>query len=295
MRLPVMLLLGLVACGGRTDLGARGVPVDAGANEAPEAPRGFKVVYQSLLMPAPLVWHSSDASTTAFPFDTFGPCTYDGSRMVVATDAIHVLDATGALLRTQPFPLGAPAFVRPRPDGERLLVTSDAAGEVGTLDADGTYHAILGLDPTADAMYAPDGSTILGSGVEKGTGGSLFTMRDDGTDRKVLATNATGFDWPDFSADGAHVLYATEAHPNETSICVLDVATHTTTTVLDTKMWPTIFPQFTPDGTGIVFVEWEQNVASIRLVDVSTHEVTTLVADTGHGYGIDTGFVVAPD
>ena len=143
VRLHLAVVLGLLACGGRTDLGVRATPSDGGA--AP--PRGFKVVYRSLIMPAPLVWHSIDGSTTPFSFKTLGPFTYDGTRTAVATDAIYVLDATGAIVRAQPLPLGAQAYVAPRPDAQRLLVSTLSADAIGTLDADGTYHPISALDP----------------------------------------------------------------------------------------------------------------------------------------------------
>ena len=143
--------------------------------------------------------------------------------------------------------------------------------------------------------YSPDGQTLLASEfVKKSDGttiGTLFTIRDDGTERTVLATNANGFDWPRFGSDGKHIVYVTEG-PTHGIVCVLDVATHETTTVLDDLG---LFPELTPDGSGIVFVKYQNEVASIRLVDLATHDVRTLIDHTGSGYGIDTGFEVAPD
>lgn len=265
----------------------------------------FKVGYRDLAMDeSPRIWHSRDGSIEAFP--AAGAFTYDGQWMLVAQspapnpqDHIAWLDVHGQTIRSQSLPHSI-EFARPRADAGRaaIVMWPDAVhAELGTLDADGSYHALVTGHFIAPPTYAPDGQTIVFTESVNNNGSQclLETMRDDGSSRTTLVT-APGVMQGSFSYDQKRLAYSVLT-VSTYEMAVLDMQSLTSEIVLADSGADRYWPTFTPDGSGIVFVEYDHvaNTGTIRLLDLTTKEVTTLL-DAGNNISwVSYGLSVADD
>lgn len=286
----------VIGCGGRM------LP-DGGMQDAgPDMSLGsaFKVAYQG--QGAITLWHSA-RSPEAFDTSTLGTFTYDGRFMAVATSsAIAVLNADASIQRSQPQPsqMGTLAtFTSPRPDVQRLLVygfKDDGTAVLGTLELDGTYHELANGRYVSTPRYSPDGKMIVFA--DKFLNGNrlddeIVLMNDDGSARTVLVSNGDGsaVSDPSFSFDGKRIAYALDL-----GIAAIDIVSRQVSVLVPGHLGQVDSqPNFTPNGTSIVFVEVRLSVTSLLSVDVGTKAVTTLVDGIGGGYVPDVKISLASD
>lgn len=299
-------LVFLLACGGRTSLddadplsdGGGGGGVDVAARSS-----AYKIVY-TVWEKGISEWHSANGSVDALTADNGQgvSCSYDGRY--IARDrhdyaSFDVLDASGAIVRTQQGLIGPI-----RPDGARVIAARPVANTPnqfceGTLDVDGTFanvrcfSTVTGESFGAEA-YAPDGKTVLWShnfydAVTTGTIQSIETALEDGSNPRVIvpvATKPYGYRFltsASFSFDGSLVTYGDCTETYGSARCeVKIVRIDTLDTTVVAKGGLVAAPHFVPDGSGIVYLESpyaDVGKYSIRRVDLATGSISTLVTD----------------
>jgi hypothetical protein len=300
-RVAVFVLV--MACGGRTDLSSGTATTDA-SSAVPEAgPLQFKVAYQDIITQGPVsAWHSRDQSTDTLPYPTLGAFTYDGARMAYADgNSVHVLDAHGQSVWDCPLPLPDVAYyprVHPRPDGERLLVmgrAGEGAPEILAVGRDCVFQSagVAGYD----ALYSPDGVTVLVTSQDTQNNVMLTTIFEDGSNATtLLASTETINGSPTFSWDGKRIVYGTSA-----GAVVYDLQAHTRTTYArEVITGDPMETSFTPDGTSLVFLALRPLpnlglVSCVLRLDLTTSVVTTLVDYIGSQYSLEAHMSVAAE
>jgi Tol biopolymer transport system component len=113
-------------------------------------------------------------------------------------------------------------------------------------------------------------------------GGGVYLMRLDGTDVVQLATDVRGnLKHPDWSPDGAHVVFVDEA-TEKMWIANLDGSPTTSIRVCDTIGCD--YPAWSPDGTKLAFSRYESkegvtgpSAVGIYVLDLASGEVSTVV------------------
>lgn len=287
----------LVACGGRTSLDG---PALQDLDAAPPPPdTSYKIAFQETIVPGPaLVWHSRDATTSPLGYSSIGPLTYDGKYMVVSDEShLTVLDRNAAVVRTQAFPQGVtPEVAWPRNDASRVVLTlsSGLNKTYATFDADGTYAIVGSGDVNYNyAKYAPDGVTLIFVSQH-----AIWSMRDDGSSLTQLATSDRDIGDVAFSYDQTRIAFTSYAYKGDTdtpNLSVLEIGGEPTDVPLPFGTDAVFQPSFVPDGSGVVFLGWRNDVSSVFFADASSQAVTTLVPNIGGGYQIEAAISVARD
>lgn len=147
------------------------------------------------------------------------------------------------------------AGARWSPDGSRLLYTFE--DQVAVIDADGSSRrSLLTNDGGQTAAWSPDGRQIVfGEVAERDEGADLFIMDADGTNLRRL-TEGVGFaSRPDWSPDGARIVFDSD-HDGEptvdSDIFVIDVDGSNLEQITDNDALDS-FAKWSPDGGAIVF------------------------------------------
>lgn len=162
---------------------------------------------------------------------------------------------------------------------------------LGTMNLDGTNQTVLVDYMTHQgkhASWSPDGSTIV---FIDNAYGSIWTIKPDGSDAaEVLRCGdwCAIMDYPSWSPDGSKILFVAFAGdpnqpPQSSTINVLDIATGERTVVTEAT-FPQIVdtPQFSPDGSAIVFSmnelddAFNQTGAALATVPVTGGDLTWL-------------------
>ena len=141
-------------------------------------------------------------------------------------------------------------FVDVSPDGERLLVTSDRAGnpDLWILPSDGGSMTPLTTGPTPDwdARWSPDGTQIAFYAYRTGAR-EIWVMPVEGGKARQLTTE--GGAWPSWSPDGQDIVFTGSGFQ---SVFVVPVAGGEPRQVLDAAS--VVFtPSWSPDGEWIAY------------------------------------------
>ena len=309
----VFALVLLLACGGRSEVGAQ---IDGGAVPFPDAAAAndYKIAF-SPVKGGVGVWHSASQTVELLeqPASPLGlACTYDGRFLALQEEtAFEVLDAHGVLVWKHSGGIGAL-----RPDGRRAIVGGIHAGCVGTLDDDGTYADVRCSGSSTEAWgavaYAPDGKTVLwGHSIyDPATTDTAVTYEiateDFANERVVVAPSTPSVSHLvsalAFSFDGSRIGYADCRKGYGDFFCKLislRLDTLEATTVLDSKDPTSIVPAvaFTPAGDAMVFLEGRisNQTRALRRIDLATAVVSTLADGANSAYGLEPSLCVARD
>jgi hypothetical protein len=115
-----------------------------------------------------------------------------------------------------------PAPFGPAQNG-RIVYAS--AGDLFVLESEAAKPQLLlgGPEKDRDPDFAPQGDKLLFM-REGATGTSLYVMRPDGTDLRLVAGPLVGLDWPAWSADGSRIAF-TQRPNGMPSVSVVDATT----------------------------------------------------------------------
>ncbi|MEY2448804.1 MAG: hypothetical protein QOH79_2280, partial [Acidimicrobiaceae bacterium] len=153
------------------------------------------------------------------------------------------------------------------PDSTKIAFTSTRDGdwEVFTMKADGTDPInITGPNQTLSyddisGGWSPDGATIVFTGVRDGAW-EILAMNPDGTNERNLTADDSppyaNINWyPTFRPDGSKVLYMSQPNDgsNDWDIWVMNPDGSDKENVLPDDEWQDDYPNWSPDGTQIIF------------------------------------------
>jgi Tol biopolymer transport system component len=160
------------------------------------------------------------------------------------------------------------------PDGSLIVYSSPATGhgDIYRINADGSNRTRLTSDPAYDGspMFSFDGARICFMREDQGYG-HIWIMDSDGKNQKQLTRARESDEDPSFSHDGKRIVFARRRRDpilgTSTSIVNLYVVNTDGSggerlTNDDTANWE---PVFTPDGKGVVFSVWSNEIYLLPL------------------------------
>lgn len=125
------------------------------------------------------------------------------------------------------------------------------------MDVDGSHVATLAGDPAGpefDGAWSPDGESVAYRDSTRGINDDdeIFVVRADGSTRRNLTSDPAN-DWgPDWSPDGASIVFNSDRGGGPLHGYLVDVD-GSNVRRLDTDAWVE-YPSFSPEGTSIAFM-----------------------------------------
>jgi Tol biopolymer transport system component len=139
---------------------------------------------------------------------------------------------------------------------------------------------IFGCGQPQTLSWSPDGSRLAYACIASRNGeqsARIYTIRPDGTGRRLLRTHTAGAYWPSWSPDGKEIAFSSGEWPSQSAIYTIDLDgahQHFVTTGAA--------PDWSPDGTAIAYrgascaepPDGGGEFASVRLVTASGRDIT---------------------
>jgi dipeptidyl aminopeptidase/acylaminoacyl peptidase len=133
---------------------------------------------------------------------------------------------------------------------------------------------------------SPDGSLL--AYVGRGDEGSpqIFMAGIDGRGIRQMTQDPMRAWSPAWSPDGTKIAYEGYGSEGVRTLFVLDVATGESTAIADAgRVLPSAQPQFTPDGSSLLYTDGRSSYAVLRIVPIDGGKSTVLIGrDEGMGY-----------
>jgi Tol biopolymer transport system component len=118
--------------------------------------------------------------------------------------------------------------------------------------------------------------------VVTGDEDQIFIAGIDGTGARQVTHDANGAWSPAWSPDGTRIAYEALDSGHVHSLYVLDVASGEPTQITDVNRHLSLEPQFTPDGSSLVYTGGSDNRPTIRTVPVGGGKSTLLIGLRGN-------------
>lgn len=145
------------------------------------------------------------------------------------------------------------------PDGSKIVfVSGNRSTDLFTMNSDGSDVDKLagGKGQKIEPAWSPDGSLIAYVKIRKNGTQEIYTMRPDGSHRKVLTRTPNRDEWsPDFSPDGKSIVYDGEriGHRHSRYIYKIRADGSKLRQLTRSKGFGDSSPAFSPNGKKIVF------------------------------------------
>ena len=190
--------------------------------------------------------------------------------------------ALAALVLVLSLPLTASATYPGSVDG-RLAIGSGVDGnfDIYTVLPNGQALQRLTTDPLFDACpaWSADGKNIAWChGVQRGGVIDVWTMKQDGSDKRRVTDLGGRATFPDFSPDGSKLLFTNAAIGASSDLFVIGVD-GTGLVQLTTNPANDGLGAFSPDGRQIVFTSDRTGVGQVYVMDADGSDVTQLTFD----------------
>jgi Tol biopolymer transport system component len=143
---------------------------------------------------------------------------------------------------------------------------------------------------------SPDGSQLAYVGTGDEGSPQIFVAGIDGTAIRQVTHDPAGATSPAWSPDGMRIAYEGYGSEGVRTLFVLDVATGESTPIANAgRLRPWAQPQFTPDGSSLVYTRGPNCCPVLRTVPVAGGESTILFGRGRGGMGAAAGGSLSPD
>ena len=207
---------------------------------------------------------------------------YDGAGGASTSEAIYIMNADGSGLRrlSQPGTTVDDNLADFSPDGRKIAFISDRNDhnanntcrvgpgigtpgcnwEIYVMNTDGTDQQRLtntsGVAGSGVANTYPEfrshGNEILFGSTRSGAS-ALYTMRRDGSHVQQLTADSLGAGDANWSPDGKKVVFVRQFFQNDNEIFTINADGTGVTQLTNYGTHPTLEPEYSPDGTKILF------------------------------------------
>ncbi|MFQ5600387.1 MAG: BamA/TamA family outer membrane protein [Candidatus Krumholzibacteriia bacterium] len=175
------------------------------------------------------------------------------------------------------------------PDGRVLAFAAKTGGEDALYLLDVETSRVLarhgfGLDEVQTPSFSPDGEEILFVGIARGQS-NLYRVRRDGTDLRQITHDGFAVRDPQWSPDGARVVYVTDEGPGTDldelefgrfRLMLLDLDSGARRDVTPFETGKAVSPAWSGDGESIAFVSDRDGISNIYLLHLPTGQVFRL-------------------
>lgn len=262
----------------------------------------------SLAPPNGYVFDPENKNITAYASQYPGSFSPDGTKVLHTTTNygvgklldIFVTNSDGSGSKQLTDYAGGDGFPVWSPAGDRIAFGSQRGNDtfynVFVMDADGTNVVQLtnttGID-SRPVGWSPDGAQIAYATFMKGRDeiGALNVMKADGSDKMQLTDNPrdSGAQW---SPDSSKIIFVrSDASTGASAIFLINRDSTGLKHLVGDASQPAQSPDWSPDGTGIVFSSNVNNNIDIYVMNAGGSGVTRLTSDPAN----DSGPVWSPD
>jgi Tol biopolymer transport system component len=161
--------------------------------------------------------------------------------------------------------------------------------DLNTRDMTPLPEAITGSLATGRIKFSrfaasPDGSSLAFVGEDEDGRPQIFIAGIDGTGLRQLTRDPRQATSPAWSPDGTRIAYEGYGSEGDVNLFVLDVTTGESRRITETHSCCPLDPQFTPDGSSIIFTGGTGQRPVVRIVPVAGENSTFLI---GPGEGLE--------
>ena len=245
--------------------------------------------------PTPLPTFTPTPAPTRFGGGESGQIAFYSDRL--STPGVFLMEAQPNAAAT-PLATVSSLWMNWSPDGDKLLMTLLAEGQLAVMNADGSGYGPV-PKPTAaeDALgaWSPDGQSIAFSRqVGPGTKHQIFVMNSDFSGLRQLTNDDRESYFGSWSPDGKRIAYMSDpAGDTEYDVWTMSAEDGSQRVNLTNAAGIDFLPTWSPDGKYIVFLRIASGFAgNLWIMDSDGRNQRQLVPDTAIFFG---GFSWSPD
>ena len=235
---------------------------------------------------------SPDGDRIAFAVSEFSVLS-DQNALV---SSLYVVDRDGTNIKRLTRGIGSEDQPAWSPVGALIAyryIGPDGRADIWVMNTDGSNARNLTADLPADTerrspAWSADGTRIAFASQQSGIEdvvSSIWTMRADGTDKRMLTKTLTGYDaWPTWSPDGRRIAFIRQ-YDLEGDIAIVDANGGEPTRV--SLLGRQLTPSWSPDGESIAFVQPGVGGLNVYTVSPAGTNLRLRTVDPSWGGGVE--------